>query len=184
MSHQEPNQEFAPALQPDFTNQDHVFIVLEELGIAYMQNAWIERKSPDHADAAAVKAQSEEFREDVVSLLTGKAEKSRYVDNGWVGAKLAAHLRKVFGDNPPPVSATKSATGHMMGAGGVTEVIACVKAVETGILPPTLHVETADPACDLDVIPNEARRAEIRYAMSNAFGFGGQNSSVIVGRFE
>ena len=90
MSHQEPNQEFAPALQPDFTNQDHVFIVLEELGIAYM--------SPDHADAEAVKAQSEEFREDVVSLLTGKADKSRFVDNGWVGAKLAAHLRKVFGE--------------------------------------------------------------------------------------
>ena len=90
MSHQEPNQEFAPALQPDFTNQDHVFIVLEELGIAYMQNAWIERNSPDHADAKAVKAQSEEFREDVVSLLTGKADKSRFVDNGWAGAKLAA----------------------------------------------------------------------------------------------
>ena len=98
MSHQEPNQEFAPALQPDFTNQDHVFIVLEELGIAYMQNAWVERNSPDHADAKAVKAQSEEFREDVVSLLTGKAEKSRYVDNGWVGAKLSQHLKKVFGD--------------------------------------------------------------------------------------
>ena len=98
MSHQEPNQEFAPALQPDFTNQDHVFIVLEELGIAYMQNAWIERNSPDHADAKAVKAQSEEFREDVVSLLTGKAEKSRFVDNGWAGAKLAAHLRKVSAD--------------------------------------------------------------------------------------
>lgn len=98
MTHQEPNQEFAPALQPDFTNQDHVFIVLEELGIAYMQNAWIERNSPDHADAEAVKAQSEEFREDVVSLLTGKADKGRFVDNGWTGAKLAAHLRKVFGD--------------------------------------------------------------------------------------
>lgn len=98
MSHQEPNQEFAPALQPDFTNQDHVFIVLEELGIAYMQNAWVERNSPDHADAKAVKAQSDEFREDVVSLLTGKAEKSRYVDNGWVGAKLSQHLKKVFGD--------------------------------------------------------------------------------------
>ena len=98
MSHQEPNQEFAPALQPDFTTQDHVFIVLEELGIAYMQNAWVERNSPDHADAKAVKAQSEEFREDVVSLLTGRAEKSRYVDNGWVGAKLSQHLKKVFGD--------------------------------------------------------------------------------------
>ena len=96
----------------------------------------------------------------------------------------AAAVKKVFGDNPPPVSSTKGATGHMMGAGGITEVIACVKAVETGILPPTLHVATPDPACDLDVIPNEARNAHIRYAMSNAFGFGGQNSSVIVGRYE
>lgn len=97
MSQQDSQTQLAPALQPDFTNHDHVFLVLEELGIAYMQNAWIERNSPDHADAPAVKAQSEEFRSDVLALLTGRADKSRYVDNGWVGARLAAHLRKVFG---------------------------------------------------------------------------------------
>lgn len=95
-----------------------------------------------------------------------------------------AAIRNVFGDDAPPVSSTKSATGHMMGAGGITEVIACVKAVETGVLPPTIHCIEQDPACDLDVIPNEARHTVISYAMSNAFGFGGQNSSVIVGRYE
>lgn len=95
-----------------------------------------------------------------------------------------AAIRNVFGTDAPPVSSTKSATGHMMGAGGITEVIACVKAVETGILPPTIHCIEQDPACDLDVIPNEARYIAISYAMSNAFGFGGQNSSVIVGRYE
>ncbi len=92
-------------------------------------------------------------------------------------------IQKVFGAHIPPVSSTKGATGHMMGAGGVTEVITCVKAVETGILPPTIHYTTPDPACNLDIIANEARRVPILYAMSNAFGFGGQNSSVIVGTY-
>lgn len=93
-------------------------------------------------------------------------------------------IQKVFGSHIPPVSSTKGATGHMMGAGGVTEVITCVKAVETGILPPTIHYTTPDPACDLDVIANKARRVRIQYAVSNAFGFGGQNSSVLVGAYQ
>lgn len=95
-----------------------------------------------------------------------------------------ASIRRVFGDHTPPVSSTKGATGHMMGAGGVVEVIACIKAVETGVLPPTIHYATPDPTCDIDVIPNQARYAEISCAMSNAFGFGGQNSSVIVGKYK
>ena len=82
------------------------------------------------------------------------------------------------------VSSTKGTTGHMMGAGGVTETIACVKAVTEGIVPPTLNLDTPDPECDLDYVPKEARRKDVRVAMSNAFGFGGQNSSVMVGRYE
>ena len=70
-----------------------------------------------------------------------------------------------------------------MGAGGITEVIACIKAVETGIVPPTINLENPIPDCKIDFVPNEARKADITYAMSNAFGFGGQNSSVIVGKY-
>ena len=73
----------------------------------------------------------------------------------------------------------------MMGAGGITETIACVKAIETGIIPPTINLNEIDPECEgIDFVPNTAKKADIRYAMSNAFGFGGQNSSIIVGKYE
>lgn len=94
-------------------------------------------------------------------------------------------LKKVFGGrrNVPPVSSTKGATGHLMGAGGLTELIVCIKAMEEYILPPTLNLENPDPECDLDYVPNVARECEVKAAMSNSMGFGGQNSSLIVGRY-
>ena len=99
-------------------------------------------------------------------------------------AAEAAAIRAVFGDGVPPVSSTKGATGHMMGAGGVTELIACIKALETGLLPPNLGFTAADEACPLPLVTEPGRRVELKAAMSNAFGFGGQNSSLIVGRAE
>ena len=95
-------------------------------------------------------------------------------------------IKAVFGDREsvPPISATKSATGHLMGAGGLTEAIACIKAIQEGILPPTLHLDTPDPDCDLDYVPNVARKAQIHAAMTNSLGFGGQNSSIILSRYE
>lgn len=93
-------------------------------------------------------------------------------------------IKKVFCDKLPYVSSTKGATGHMMGAGGITEVISCVKAIETGIIPPTINLNEVDPECaGIDFVANTAKKADISYAMSNAFGFGGQNSSVIVGKY-
>ncbi len=93
-------------------------------------------------------------------------------------------IKEVFGETPPPVSSTKGATGHLMGAGGITETIACIQAIRTSMLPPTLGYETPDPECDLDYVPCKARKAEIKAAMSNALGFGGQNSSLIVGKYQ
>ena len=84
-----------------------------------------------------------------------------------------------------PISSTKGATGHMMGAGGITEAITCIKVIEEGILPPTLNLETREPGCDdLDFVPQKARNAEVNIAMTNSFGFGGQNASLIIRRFE
>ncbi len=93
-------------------------------------------------------------------------------------------IKTIFADTLPYVSSTKGATGHMMGAGGITEVITCVKAIETGTLPPTINHNEPDPECaGIDFVSNTAQQAEISHAMSNAFGFGGQNSSIIVGRY-
>lgn len=95
-----------------------------------------------------------------------------------------AAIRELFSEKTPYVSSTKGATGHMMGAGGITETITCVKAIETGLIPPTINLNEVDPECaGIDLVPNTAKNAEISYAMSNAFGFGGQNSSVIVGKY-
>ncbi len=99
-------------------------------------------------------------------------------------AAEAAAIRAVFGQEAPPVSSTKGATGHMMGAGGVTELIACIKALETGLLPPNLGWTDPDPDCALDLVTEPGREVKLRAAMSNAFGFGGQNSSLIVGTAE
>jgi 3-oxoacyl-[acyl-carrier-protein] synthase II len=79
-----------------------------------------------------------------------------------------------------PVSAIKSMTGHMLGAAGALSIAAAVKAMQTNLIPPTIGLRNPDPACDLDYVPLRARQAEVRYAMANGFGFGGQNVSVIL----
>ena len=94
-------------------------------------------------------------------------------------------LKAVFGDHARrlAVSSTKGATGHMLGAAGAVELIACVKAIETSLVPPTINYETPDPECDLDYVPNKAREMKVEAALNNSFGFGGHNATTLVTRF-
>lgn len=88
---------------------------------------------------------------------------------------FGAHARKV------PISSTKSMVGHLLGASGGVELIATVMSIKTGVIHPTINLHTPDPACDLDYVPNTAREARVRRAISNSFGFGGHNCTVVVG---
>lgn len=91
-------------------------------------------------------------------------------------------IKAVFGPDAPPVSSTKSMTGHLLGGAGGLEAVLSVKALHHGILPPTINYVTPDPACDLDYVPNEAREAKVEAALSNSFGFGGHNATLLFGR--
>ncbi|MFT4177819.1 MAG: beta-ketoacyl-ACP synthase II [Luteolibacter sp.] len=96
-------------------------------------------------------------------------------------------IKLAFGDhanNGLLVSSTKSMTGHMLGAAGGIELIACIMAIRDGVVPPTINVENQDPLCDLDVVPNVARETKVDVALSNSFGFGGHNASLLVRSFK
>ncbi|WP_226658565.1 beta-ketoacyl-ACP synthase II [Pseudalkalibacillus hwajinpoensis] len=97
-----------------------------------------------------------------------------------------AAIKSVFGEHAYKlaVSSTKSMTGHLLGAAGAVEGVFCAKVLEEGILPPTINYETADPNCDLDYVPNKARKAEVTAVMNNSLGFGGHNATLVFKKFE
>jgi len=91
-------------------------------------------------------------------------------------------IKAVFGDHAYKlaVSSTKSVHGHLLGAAGAIEAAACVLALDRGLLPPTINLDDPDPECDLDYVPNKARKANIKVAVSNSFGFGGHNATLVI----
>jgi 3-oxoacyl-[acyl-carrier-protein] synthase II len=97
-----------------------------------------------------------------------------------------AAIKTVFGEYAydVPISSTKSMTGHMIGAAGAIEALFAVEVLQNGIMPPTINYEIPDPECDLDYIPNEPRQKQVDYVMSNSFGFGGHNATIILKKFE
>jgi 3-oxoacyl-[acyl-carrier-protein] synthase II len=125
------------------------------------------------ADAGIEPAQIDYINAHGPSTPLGDASETRVIKQA-LGEDVA---RKI------PISSTKGATGHCLGASGALEAIFCTLAVHEGVLPPTINYETPDPECDLDYIPNEAREADVRIAVSNSFGFGGHNASIVLRRF-
>jgi 3-oxoacyl-[acyl-carrier-protein] synthase II len=96
-----------------------------------------------------------------------------------------AAIKTVFGKlaYSIPISSTKSMTGHLLGAAGAVEAVVCIKTLQDGILSPTINYDTPDPECDLDYVPNQARKATVQRIMSNSFGFGGHNASIIFSQY-
>ena len=92
-------------------------------------------------------------------------------------------LRLALGESPPPVSSTKSMIGHLLAGAGAVELAACVAAIECGFLPPTINLDRPDPECDLDHVANASRRVRVDAAISNSFGFGGQNACLLIRRW-
>jgi 3-oxoacyl-[acyl-carrier-protein] synthase II len=94
-------------------------------------------------------------------------------------------VKTVFGEHAYKlaVSSTKGATGHMLGAAGAVEMVVCAKAIETGIVPPTINYQVPDPECDLDYVPNTARQMTLNAVLNNSFGFGGHNASILAKKF-
>ncbi|GAB4534451.1 MAG: beta-ketoacyl-ACP synthase II [Anaerolineae bacterium] len=95
-------------------------------------------------------------------------------------------IKKLFGERAYeiPISSTKSMIGHALGGAGAIEALACIQTIRSGMIHPTINLHTPDPACDLDYVPNQARQADVRIALSNSFGLGGQNACLVLGRFE
>ena len=117
-------------------------------------------------------------------------EKINYINahgtsTGLNDAYETAAIKEVFGSNAGniPVSSIKAAIGHTLGAGGVLEAIACIKTIESGIIPPTIHYDEPAPECDLDYVPNTARKHNVDAALSNSFGFGGHNATLIFSKY-
>jgi 3-oxoacyl-[acyl-carrier-protein] synthase II len=95
-------------------------------------------------------------------------------------------IKRLFGDQAykVPISSTKSMVGHLLGGAGGVEAIASIKTIIAGIIHPTINYEHPDPECDLDYVPNVARRKEVKVVLSNSFGFGGQNACLVFRKFE
>ncbi|AGA26058.1 beta-ketoacyl-[acyl-carrier-protein] synthase family protein [Singulisphaera acidiphila] len=200
------NEDYATASRPFDRNRDGFvlgegggMLVLEELEHAKARGATIYGEIAGHcstADAFRLTDSHDQGRGAIAAMRGAMTDAG--VDASEIGY-INAHgtstpsndsietlsIKRVFGDDAyrVPISSTKSMTGHLVSAGGAVEAIACLLAIRDGVLPPTINLENQDPECDLDYLPRQAREQEVDVVLSNSFGFGGQNTALIVRRF-
>ncbi len=174
-------------------------VILEELEHAKKRGAPIAAEIVGFgstADAFRITDIHEEGRGPIAAMRTALAnagitpEDVDYISTHGTGTEEndkieSLAIRTVFGDKAKkvPASSIKSMLGHLIAAAGVVELITCVLAIRDGVVPPTTNYQNPDPKCDLDYVPNRARKVEVRTVLSNSFGFGGQNNSLVVQRF-
>jgi 3-oxoacyl-[acyl-carrier-protein] synthase II len=174
-------------------------LVLEELGHAKRRGARIRAELVGYGNTADAYRVTDPHPQGIGAELAMRAAlRSARLEPARIGyinahgtstthndAMETAAIKRIFGPkgDAPPVSSTKSMVGHLIAAAGAVEGVACVRALEEGVLPPTANYENPDPDCDLDYVPNVPREARIEYAMNNSFGFGGQNIVTIFRRF-
>jgi 3-oxoacyl-[acyl-carrier-protein] synthase II len=168
----------------DFALQRGASILAEVVGYGMSGDAFHITQPDENADGAvrAMRATlaDAEILPGQVSYINAHGTSTPYNDRLETLA-----IKKVFGDHAYkiPVSSTKSMTGHLLGGAGGLEAGITALALHHQILPPTINLESPDPDCDLDYVPNQARKAEIEYALSNSFGFGGTNAALLLKRY-
>ncbi len=160
--------------------------ILAEI-VGYGSTADAFRITDIHEDArggiAAMRMAIEDAGVDLKSIDYISAHGTSTAENDKIETKA---IRGVFGDHAPnvPVSSVKSMMGHLIAAAGACELITCILAIRDQVLPPTVNYENPDPLCDLDYVPNEKRPANVKTCLSNSFGFGGQNDTLVIRAFE
>ena len=169
----------------DSARQRNAHILCEFLGYGASDDAYHVTAPEENGAGAAIAMrlalQDAGLRPEDIGYINAHGTSTQLNDKSETAA-----IKKVFGPRAygVPISSTKSMTGHLLGASGSLEAVICVRVLNDNMLPATTNYETPDPVCDLDYVPNTARPAQPRYVMSNSFGFGGHNASLILSRFE
>ena len=159
-------------------------ILAEISGYGSTSDAYHITAPAEHGDGAALCMQialaSADFSINQIDYINAHGTSTQLNDKSETAA-----IKTVFGERAYdiPISSTKSMTGHLLGASGALEALICVKILESQLLPPTINYEHPDPTCDLDYVPNTARQATVRHIMSNSFGFGGHNATIILSQY-
>jgi 3-oxoacyl-[acyl-carrier-protein] synthase II len=175
-------------------------LVLEELEHARARGAYIHGEVAGHAstaDAFRLTDSHDEGRGAIAAMHGALADAGLepghvdYINAHGTSTKAndsveTLAIKRVMGARAfdVPVSSTKSMTGHLVAAGGAVEAIICMLAIRDGIIPPTINLENNDAGCDLDYVPNVAREQAVDVALSNSFGFGGQNTALVIRRYD